>query len=155
MDNRLKACFLSERTHWRQPVLSWALSRGIQLPEGIDKRDIKLAQTEHQLTHNWHINAASLWHHQYMYVYVRTRSPRNSVAIKHMRKQCVPGTLSPPPPPHMETRLEQPALCHWATTAGQPPTLTILHGFFPDLNNLDTVLCKSGCHRIGFLLGAG
>ena len=29
------------------------------------------------------------------------------MAIKRMRKQCVPGTLSPPPPPHLGTRLEE------------------------------------------------
>ena len=34
--------------------------------------------------------------HQYTYVHVRTRSPRNSVEIKHMRKHCIPGALSPP-----------------------------------------------------------
>ena len=37
---------------------------------------------------------------------VRTRSPRNSVAIKHMRKQRVPGALSPPPPLHLGTKLK-------------------------------------------------
>ena len=30
-------------------------------------------------------------------VYARTRSPWNSVVIKRMCKQCVPGALSPPP----------------------------------------------------------
>ena len=33
-----------------------------------------------------------------MYVYIQTRSPQNSVAIKRMHKQYVPGTLSPPRP---------------------------------------------------------
>ena len=37
-------------------------------------------------------------------VYVQTRSPQNSVAIKRMHKQCVPGALSPPPP-RLGTRL--------------------------------------------------
>ena len=42
---------------------------------------------------NWHINTASLWHH-----HIWTCSPQNSVAIKHMHKQCVPSVLSPFPP---------------------------------------------------------
>ena len=37
---------------------------------------------------NLHINAA--------YMHVRTQSPQNSVAIKRMCKQCVPGTLTSP-----------------------------------------------------------
>jgi len=30
---------------------------------------------------------------------------QNSVATKRMSKQCVPGALSPPPPPRLGTRL--------------------------------------------------
>ena len=40
-----------------------------------------------------------------MYEHGRHRILRNSVTIKHMRKQCVPGTLSPPPPLRLGTRL--------------------------------------------------
>ena len=58
--NRIKACFLIKRTHWRQLVLPRPISRAIQLPEGIEQCDIKLTRTEHQLHMNWHINAASL-----------------------------------------------------------------------------------------------
>jgi len=53
VDNRIKAYVSSvKRTHWRQPVLSWALSRGIQLPEGIEQCDIKPTRTEHQVHMN-------------------------------------------------------------------------------------------------------
>ena len=31
-----------------------------------------------------------------MYVHIQTQWPQNSVAIKHMCKQCIPGALSPP-----------------------------------------------------------
>ena len=58
-----------------------------------------------------HINVVSLWHHQYKYVHVQTQSPRNSVGIKGMWKQCVPGAPSPPPPPCLWTRLNT---CHEA-----------------------------------------
>ena len=51
---------------------------------------MKLTHTEHQLAYQ----RGGLWRHQYTYVYVRTRSPQNSVAIKCMRKQCVPGAPS-------------------------------------------------------------
>ena len=47
------------------------------------------------------INVASLWRQQYMHIHIRT----NMVAMKYMRKQCVPGNLSPPPPPYLGTRL--------------------------------------------------
>ena len=60
VNNHKKACFLDKPTHWRQSVLSWALSQGIQLPEDIEQHDIQLTQTEHQLHMNWHILAASL-----------------------------------------------------------------------------------------------
>ena len=59
----------------------------------------------------WHINAVSLWHHQYTYVHVQKQTPRNSVAIKGMWKQCVPGALSPPPPPCLGTRLNLNTCC--------------------------------------------
>ena len=62
----------------------------------------------------WHINAVSLWHHQYtyiVYVHVQKQTPRNSVAIKGMWKQCVPGALSPPPPPCLGTRLNLNTCC--------------------------------------------
>ena len=59
----------------------------------------------------WHINAVSLWRHQYTYVHVKKQSPRNSVAIKGMWKQCVPGALSPPPPPCLGTRLNLNTCC--------------------------------------------
>lgn len=36
-----------------------------------------------------------------VYTHIRT----NMVAMKYMRKQCVPGNLSPPPPPYLGTRL--------------------------------------------------
>ena len=39
-------------------------SRGIQLPEGIEQRNINLTRAEHQLHMNWHNNAASLWRHE-------------------------------------------------------------------------------------------
>ena len=32
--------------------------------------------------------------------------------ITRMCKQCVPGTLSPPPPPHLGTRLDQYSSIH-------------------------------------------
>ena len=57
---------------------------------------------------NWHINETSFWRHQCTYVHVRTRSPWNSMAIKRMRKQCIPGALSPPSP------LLLPLFCAWA-----------------------------------------
>ena len=47
VDNCLKACSSVNALI----VLSWALSRGIQLPEGIEQHDIKLTQTEHQLVY--------------------------------------------------------------------------------------------------------
>ena len=48
VDNCIKVCFLGKR-HSLEATCS--LSRGIQLPEGIEQRDIKLTQTEHQLVY--------------------------------------------------------------------------------------------------------
>ena len=95
VDKSIKVHFLGKRTQRRQPVLSWALSRGTQHPEGIEQRDIKLTRTEHYLAHQ---------HSEFVTspVYVRIRM---NVAIKRMRKQCVPGALSPPPPLYLGTRL--------------------------------------------------
>ena len=53
VDNHIKVCFFGKRSHWRQPVLSGALSRGTSLPEGIEQHDIKLTRTEHQLAHQY------------------------------------------------------------------------------------------------------
>ena len=44
---------------------------------------------------------------------VRTHVNMVTMAIKCMHKQCVPGALSPPPPPFLGTRLI-PALAQWA-----------------------------------------
>jgi len=101
VDNCTKACFLSKR-HSSETTCS-VLSFLSRYP-AIRRHRTAQYRTEHQLYMNWHINAASLWCHQYTYVHVQTRSPRNSVAIKHMRKQCVPGALSPPTP-RLGTRL--------------------------------------------------
>ena len=47
-------CPMCRCRYW-QPVISWALSQGIQLPENIEQCDIKLTWTEHQL----HVNCTS------------------------------------------------------------------------------------------------
>ena len=52
----------------------------------------------------------------YVYVHVRTRSPRNSMVIKRMHKQCVPGALSPPPPSRLGTRLVERAVSMCSST---------------------------------------
>jgi len=181
-------------THWRQSVLSWALSWGIQLPEGIEQSDIwpcswflygprpsphqsalggipggrgrhvtsHCTPCQESLRKLW-LNAVLCWHtpspidgvkqHSFpvcwnvkgccftpdcctstyfdiswntnwwrayngsgficlptahetgtstQWVYDVTRT---FVAIKPMCKQCVPGALSPPPPPRLGTRL--------------------------------------------------
>ena len=76
VDNRIKVTFLGKRTHWRQSVPSW----GTQLTECLEQCDMKLTRQNI----NWHINTASLWCHQHTYIYVRTRSPWNSIMIKQM-----------------------------------------------------------------------
>ena len=49
---------------------------------------------------NCHIDTASLWHYQSMYMYKHSRHWK----LWRMHKQCVPGTLSPPPL-HLRTGL--------------------------------------------------
>ena len=55
VDNHIKACFLGKRTPWKQLVLPRALSRTIQLSEGIEQCDIqthsKRAPTAYELAH--------------------------------------------------------------------------------------------------------
>ena len=61
---------------------------------------------------NWHsygtFNTTALWHHQFAYIHVWAQLPWNSVAIRRMRKQCLPGALLPPPPPRLRMRLGGP-----------------------------------------------
>ena len=91
VDNPIKVCFLSKRTHSRQPVLSWALSWGSY----VATRRPRTARYE---THSNRtpLGTSMRWVYDvmYMYVHVQTQSPQNSVAIKCMRKQCVSGALS-------------------------------------------------------------
>ena len=50
---------------------------------------------------------------------------RDSAKTKHIWKEMKAGSCWELNPGHIW--LEPPVLCHWATTAGQPPTLTILY----------------------------
>ena len=42
------------------------------------------------------------------HMHIAKRSPQNSMVIKRMHKQCIPGALSPPHPLYLRTRLTSP-----------------------------------------------
>ena len=64
-------------------------------------------------------------------LHIRTRSPRNSVTIKHMRIQCVPGALSSP---SSAPGNEASELCAYQCYAPLPPIRAIVES--GDLINL-------------------
>ena len=74
------ACFHHENTRWRQPILSWNVSRGTQ-------HDIKLTQTEPPIgtSTRWVYDISSIRTYT-----VRTQSLRNSVVTRYTHvHQCV------------------------------------------------------------------
>ena len=102
MDNCIKACFLGK---WHSlEATCFFLSFNPRYPATRRRRTARYkthsnrAPTGHELAHQ---------RSQFMTspVYMRTWSPWNSVMIKCMRKQCVPGALSPLLPPRLGTRL--------------------------------------------------
>jgi len=110
----IKACFLGKHTKWRQPALSWALSQGIQLPEGINST---IQNSLEQNNNSTQSGTSTQWVYDITSIqtYTYEQSPRNSVAIKCMHKQCVPGALSPTPPLGLGTRLgyKVPGVQNW------------------------------------------
>ena len=99
VDNRVKTCFLGKR-HSLEATCSF-LSFISRYPA---TRRHRTVWYKIHLNRTW-TGISSIWCHQYTYVHAWTRSPWNSVAIKRMHKQCVPGALPPPPPVHLGTRL--------------------------------------------------
>ena len=74
------ACFHHENTRWRQPILSWNVSRGTQ-------HDIKLTQTEPPIgtSTRWVYDISSIRTYT-----VRTQSLRNSVVTRYTHvHRCV------------------------------------------------------------------
>ena len=83
---------------------SLSLSGGTQHPEGIEQL------VQYKTHSNRTLSGMSTYRvcditSIHTYVFIRTRLPQKSVAIKHMCEQCIPGALSPPLPPRLRTRL--------------------------------------------------